>query len=182
MSEPWGIAFSKDGSWAASDWSNHCVYLFNKSDKLLGKFRSRGMNKVQFDRPKGIAFDNDNHLYVADYTNHRVQKFTFNGTYLLQFGNGELSDNQLKYPTSLSIHNNIAYVVDNGNKCLSVFQSDGTFLNTIRSDMLDSPHDWQLVVPTGYSFLMEITTVSTPLLWMATMWASLVHMELVEVN
>ena len=141
MSEPWGIAFSKDGSWAASDWSNHCVYLFNKSDKLLGKFGSRGMNKGQFDHPKGMAFDNDNHLYVADYNNHRVQKFIFNGTYLLQFGNGELSDNQLKYPTSLSIHYNTAYVVDNGNKCLSVFQTDGTFLNTIRSDMLGSPHD-----------------------------------------
>ena len=162
MNELWGIAFSKDGSWAAADWSNHCVYLFNKNDKLLGNFGSQGTNKGQFDRPKGIAFDNDNHIYVADYNNHRVQKFTSNGTYMLQFSD---ADNQLKYPTSLSIYNDIAYVADSGNKCLSVFQTDGTFLDTLCKDMLGSPlevevcgNNW-LLIPDGDHHCIHTVTM-----------------------
>ena len=43
MGEPWGIAFGKDGIWAVTDHSNHCVYIFDSQDQLLKKFGSKGM-------------------------------------------------------------------------------------------------------------------------------------------
>ena len=32
MGKPWGIVFGKDGVWAMTDSSNHCVYMFDSQD------------------------------------------------------------------------------------------------------------------------------------------------------
>ena len=38
VGKPWGIAFGKDGVWAMTDSSNHCVYIFDSQDRLIRKF------------------------------------------------------------------------------------------------------------------------------------------------
>ena len=88
MGEPYGIAFGRDGMWAVSDNSNHCVWIFDREDKLVRKFSSRGTGNGEFCNPQGIVFHANSHLYVTDRDNHRIQKFdiNINGTYLLQFG------------------------------------------------------------------------------------------------
>jgi len=141
MDEPWGIAFRKDGSWAAADWSNHCVYLFNKDDKLLRKIGTKGTDNGQFDRPKGIAFDSNGQFYVADYSNHRVQKFTIDGNYLLQFGGKGYGVGQLHHPLGLAVHTDKVFVANSDNKCVSVFTTNGKCLHIIQSDHLGSPLD-----------------------------------------
>jgi len=141
MNEPWGIAFSKDGSWGAADWSNHCVYLFNKNDELLRKFGTKGADNGQFDRPKGIAFDSSDHIYVADCSNHRIQKFTFDGKYLLQFGGKGYGVGQLQNPLGLAAYNDKIFVANSDNKCISVFSTNGKCLYIIQSEHLGSPLD-----------------------------------------
>ena len=54
MGEQWGIAFSKDGMWAVTDHSNHCVYIFDGQDQLVRKFGSKGNGRGQFNSPAGI--------------------------------------------------------------------------------------------------------------------------------
>ena len=139
MSGPEGIAFSKDGMWAVADWSNHCVYIFDDKDQLVKKFGSNGSNNGQLNNPQGVAFDYHNHLYVVDHNNHRVQKFDTNGNYLLQFGNKGSSDGQLNGPYGIIIHDNKVYVVDRGNKRISVF--NGQICFTFGSNHLADPYD-----------------------------------------
>ena len=79
MGAPWGIAFGRDGMWAVTDGTNHCVWIFDRDDQLVRKFGSYGTGNGQFNAPYGIAFDANNHLYVAEYSNHRVQKFEVSG-------------------------------------------------------------------------------------------------------
>ena len=139
MDEPWGIAVSKDGTWAVSDWSNHCVYIFNDKDQLIKKFGAQGLADGQLDRPKGMTFDQENCLFVSD--SHRVQKFAVNGKFICHFGNEGCGDGQLKNPVGLTEHKGEVFVADSGNKRISVFKTDGKFHRMFGSEQLGCPYD-----------------------------------------
>ena len=141
MDEPWGIAFGKNGIWAAADLYNHCVYIFDGEDQLVRKFGSCGYGNGQFITPAGVAFDSDDHLYVVSYGNQNVQKFTTDGKYLLQFGSNGSGNKKLLKPRGLAVHDHKVYVTDCNNRCISVFQTDGKFQHTIGLGQLGSPHD-----------------------------------------
>ena len=144
MGKPWGIAFGKNGLWVVTDYSNHCVYMFDTWDRIVRKLGSSGSNIGQFNYPLGVAFDSrvHSHLYVVDYGNHRVQKFDTNSNnYLLQFGNEGASDGQLNHPYGVTIHCDKVYVADCGNKRISVFQTNGKYCISFGSDQLSGPHD-----------------------------------------
>jgi len=138
---PWGIGFSRNstGTWAVADRTNHCVYLYDGEDQLVRKIGSRGYNSSRFDYPKGVTFDDEDHLYITD--NHRVQKFTIDGDYLLQFGRYGSGDGEINQPNCLTVYNGKVYVVDELNKRISVFLTDGTFHQTIGRGQLNSPVD-----------------------------------------
>ena len=141
MGQPWGIAVSKDGVWAVADYSNHCVYIFNHEDQLIRKFGNKGTDDSKFNHPAGVAFDGDNHLYIADHDNHRVQKFTVDGKYLFYFADKGSMDDKLRYPAGLVVHNHKVYVMEYGNKSISVFHTDGIFYQMIGLGQLGSPKD-----------------------------------------
>jgi len=142
MGKPRGITFSKDGMWAVSDHTNHCVYIFDSQDQLVKKVGSKGKGNGQFDFPAGLAFDVDNHLYVVCRYNHRVQKFSINGEYLLQFGSHGAGIGQLNCPLGIAVHNNRVYVADQLNHRISVFQCDGNFCHAVGyPDQLNKPFD-----------------------------------------
>ena len=138
--KPWGIAFSKNGTWAVADWTNNCVCVFYKEDQLLWKFGSKGCNDGQLDNPCGIAFDNNNHLYVADYNNHRVQKFDINGNYLLQFTGKQSGDGCLSTPVDITIHKGMVYVTDATANCVVKFYTNGQFCQVIGKGYLNNPN------------------------------------------
>ena len=141
MGQPFGVAFGRNGLWAVADDSNHCVYIFDDKDQLVGKFGSNGSNNGQFSYPGGVTFDGHNHLYVVDNGNHRVQKFDTTGNYLLQFGSKGSSAGQLNNPYGIAIHNDMVYIADHDNKRVSVFQTNGQFYNIFGSDVLGYPRD-----------------------------------------
>ena len=140
MGSPWGIAFSRDGMWAVTDESNHCVWLFDREDQLVRRFGSDGTGNGKLKSPFGIAFDSDNHLYVTDYGNHRIEKFDTNGGYLFQFGVQGAGHGQLDCPLGIAIHAGKLYVAEVGNHRISVFHLDGQFSHIIGSTQLRSPY------------------------------------------
>ncbi|XP_065918617.1 E3 ubiquitin-protein ligase TRIM71-like isoform X2 [Dysidea avara] len=105
MGKPWGIAFGRNGIWAITDYSNHCVHVFDGQDQLINSFGNRSNKTSQFINPHGIAFDESNHMYVVDNNNHRVQKFDVSGSYLLHFGSYGSDDGELQYPLGIKAHN-----------------------------------------------------------------------------
>ena len=141
LGQPWGIAFGKDCMWAIADFSNHCVYTFDSQDQVVKSFGTHGNGNGQFIFPTGVAFDDENHLYVVDNHNHRVQKFNIRGEYMLKFGSCGSNNGQLQYPVGITVHNKRVYVADQGNHCISVFQCDGNFSQTIGQSELNRPHD-----------------------------------------
>ena len=140
MGAPWGIAFGRDGMWAVTDDTNHCVWIFDREDQLVRKFGSNGTGNGQFNNPYGIAFDANYHLYVTDHNNHRVQKFEIGGKFMLSFGTHGSGHGELKYPLGITVHNYKMYVTEcGGGKRISVFQLDGQFSHIIGSFHLSNP-------------------------------------------
>ena len=134
LGRPWGIAFSKDGMWAITDYSNSFVYIYDSKDELVKMIGSPGMKNDQFECPFGVAFDNNNDLYVVDGGNSRIQKFDLWGNYLFQFG-----AKKLRNARDITIHNNKTYVTDKATRCVAVFDTDGQFCYTIKSQHMRSP-------------------------------------------
>ena len=180
MGEPWGIAFGRDGTWAVTDDSNHCVLIFDGEDQLVRKFGSCGNGNGKLSRPLGVAFDANNHLYVTEFSNHRVQKFNINGAYIFQFGTQGSGNGQLKNPLGIIVHNGKLYVVEWGNNRISVFQLDGQFSHIIGSGHLSDP--WYIAVSTNDQLLVANCShhcISIFTLDGNYMWASLAHEALV---
>ena len=131
LGRPWGIAFGKDGMWAVTDYSTSFVYIYDSKDELVRMIGSPGKKNDQFESPMGIAFDDNNNLYVVDNQNlnSRIQKFDLQGNYLLRLG-----EENLRNARGITIHNNRIYVADKASKCVSVFNTDGQFCHTIKSE------------------------------------------------
>ena len=153
MGYPWSIAFGRNGLWAVTDNTNHCVYIFDDKDQLVRKF---GSNNGQFRSPRGVAFDSHNYLYVAD--DHRVQRFDTNGNYLLQFGGLGVSDGQLNFPYGVAVHCDKVYVAEFSNKRISVFQADGKFCTSFGSAHLSVPCD---VAVSGDNHLLVVDYINS---------------------
>ena len=143
MGQPYGIAFGRDGMWAVTDRSNHCVWIFDREDKLVRKFGSYGTGYGQFDRPFWVTLDPNNYLYVTDHGNHRAQKIDITGTFTHTFGKQKAGDGHLQYPIGITVHNDKVYVAqhENGGNCISVFFSDGSFSHLIGKGYLKNPYD-----------------------------------------
>ena len=156
MGAPYGIGFTRDGMWAVTDNSNHCVWIFNREDQLVRKFGSKGTGYVEFNSPRGIAFDHNNHLYVADGSNSRVQKFDIKGKYLLTFGTSTSGrgSGQLNSPVGVTVHESKVYVAENGNNCVSVFQCNGQFLHIIGANHLNRP--WFVAVSANHLLVADM--------------------------
>ena len=152
MGTPWGIAFGRNGMWAVTDRSNHCVRVFDSHGKMIQTFGTNGSGKGKFNSPSGIAFDHNNHLYVTDSWNNRVQKFNVTGTYLLQFGSHGSGNGHLNNPLDVLVHNRQVYVVENSGNRISVFQLDGQFSYTIGSKDLKNP--CYIALSSTYQFLV----------------------------
>jgi len=74
--DPYGVAVSKDGIIAVSDWGSHLVKKYSLQGKFLSVIgNNRGNNKDQFDYPSGLVFSSNKMLYVLDKGSCRVQVF-----------------------------------------------------------------------------------------------------------
>ena len=140
MGQPWDIAFSRDGMWAVTDESNHCVWIFDREDQLVRKFGSKGTDNGKFNCPYGVAFDANNHLYVTNFYNHRVQKFEISGKFMIMFDTKGSGNVQLTNPLSITVHNDKVYIGECWGSRISVFQLDGQFSHITGSGHLNSPH------------------------------------------
>ena len=157
FSQPRGIATGPDGSIYVVDTGNNRIQKFDASGKFLaiigsGKGEGDGQFKPLSDTAAGtgaggIAVDKDGNIYVADTWNHRVQKFDATGKFVTRWGEfvnlgdqggfGDGSKNNKFYgPRGVAVGpDGNVYVSDTGNKRISIFTPDGTYVREIGSGM-----------------------------------------------
>ena len=58
-----------------SDYSNHCVYVFNQEGEQLHKFGKEGQGIGEFHEPFGIALDNTGHIIIVCHKNNNCLQF-----------------------------------------------------------------------------------------------------------
>ena len=72
-----------------------------------------------------MTFDKEGCVYVVDY--HCIKEFTPTGKY--GFGYERSNPGQLKYPSSIIVDNNLVYVNELSNHCVSIFDTNGCYLH-----------------------------------------------------
>jgi sugar lactone lactonase YvrE len=99
------------------------------------QFGSSGTGNDQFNFVRGVEFAN-NSIYVADPVNQRIQRFLSDGTYLSQWAfideDGVPPDPV--YPFGICADNYGNIFVSAVGIVIQKYQSDGTFLDSFRSD------------------------------------------------
>ena len=152
---PSGMAISPiTGQVYITDRYNHRIQVLNPDLSFSHSFGSEGSANGEFLSPRGIAINNQGLVYVADYGNHYIQKFFPDGEFVGQFctigsGPGELN---CPFGTCIAIDTaatGLVYVSEEGNNRISVFTSDGVFVNCFGSK---GSNIGQFVYPYGLTF------------------------------
>ena len=100
---PWGVAVTRAGDVAVTDYNNHKVCVFQPNGTLRFQFGSRGTGNGEFNNPAGIAVDETGQILVADRSNHRVQIFQPSGSFVTKFGGKGQDDGLMRYPAGVSV-------------------------------------------------------------------------------
>ena len=133
LNYPDGIAVSKDGIIAVSDWDSHQVKKYSLQGKLLSVIgNNRGNNNGQFDRPRGLVFSSNKMLYVVDNGNYRVQVFQQDDKFAFTFGSKGSNPGQFQFPLRIAIDtDNRVLVSDYHGDHISLFSHTGSFISRI---------------------------------------------------
>ncbi len=125
MNEPYGVALGERGNVIVTEYSRHCVSIFN-SDGKKRSFGTRGYGEGQLYYPRGVALDGEGNILVA--SDGRIQKFSSMGWFLNVTWNMKFS-----CPDGIAFNssNNKIYVTDRKKDCVYVLNSD---LTNSRSD------------------------------------------------
>ena len=149
LNYPHGVAVSKDGIIAVSDWgSSDQVKKYSLQGKLLSVIgNNRGNNNGQFNTPSGLFFSSNKMLYVVDSGNHRVQVFQQDDKFAFTFGSKGSNPGQFQCPIRIAIDtDNRVLVSDHHGHHISLFSHTGSFISRITCD---SP--WAITVsPDGH--------------------------------
>ena len=83
-------------------------------------------SKQAFTDPYDVSLDSEGYLYVAKYGANCITKLTLTGQYVTRFSTDESTARRPYKPSSLTIHNKLVYVTEDGNNHVSILDSRGT--------------------------------------------------------
>jgi hypothetical protein len=75
LGTPIFVTVDPHGLILVSDFSKHCVWVFDEEGGLVQRFGELGSASGQLNGPRGVAVDARGNILVADGDNHRVQVF-----------------------------------------------------------------------------------------------------------
>jgi peptidylamidoglycolate lyase len=147
--EPHGLRIDREDNIWLTDRALQQVFKFSHDGKLLltmGTERTAGLDATHFNLPADIAFTADGNIYVADgYGNNRIAKFSADGKFLLDWGRKGSADGEFDLPHSVAVDaQGLVYVADRNNARIQVFEANGKFLKSWKSDELGRP--WSVTV------------------------------------
>jgi len=133
FSTPKGIAVDSRGYIYVSEEGGNRIRVFDSMNNFLGLIDRSGNGPGELQSPSGLAIDSSDNLYVADQLNNRIQVFkkNFYGHKKTFYGD----DSNFGRPSF--IYSNFSgdiYVTDEKFGRISIFDSTGTFIETIGAD------------------------------------------------
>ena len=132
------VTYDTQGFVWATDSVRHAVHRYNPEGEIvftLGTPDEAGDNKsaTRFNQPNHVFIAANGDILVSDgYVNSRVVQFDSQGNYLRQFGGTKGSGNgELDTPHGVAVDSTGRVLVnDSGNQRVSVFDSEGNFLES----------------------------------------------------
>ena len=121
------------------DTGNHRVKVYDKELRLQRIIGRQGKKKGFFNSPVNLAFDETGNVFVTEEDNHRVQVLRPNGKTICTIGHHGSRPGELDRPVGIAISGQYIYIVDRGNKRISVFTTQGDFVTTFGSGVLCFP-------------------------------------------
>ena len=110
-----------------TQWSGHCINMYELEGKLIKSVGSEGNGKAQFKHPFGIdVSDRNNNIYVCDWNNSRIQILTEELKYQSMLG-----VDLLKYPLDVKVTRDRVLVLARSDPCMFVFNSDHVLINRL---------------------------------------------------
>jgi len=112
LQKPHGIAVNTTGKIAVTDYTGHCVYIFDKEGNCLRKIGSQGVNAGQVDHPCGVTYLNDNEILITNQQNHRIQQVDVEtGTVVKSFGKPGEAKGEFSFPFDVCLDEHHRIVV-----------------------------------------------------------------------
>ena len=146
-----GVTVNQRGEVVVAESSRDCVSVFSPNGEKLQSFGRCGSGQGNFRYPCGVAVDGNGNILVVDCKNHRIQKFTAEGQVLAAVGTRGSGPLQFSNPTGIAYNakNRMVYVVDSGNRCFKVLNSDLTFSSTFGKESKEGIEKGQFNFPWG---------------------------------
>ena len=138
INHPFDIVETKDYLFI-SEYSSDRIIRTSRNGTNIFRFGNSGSEPGELLGPQFIADDREGHLYVTESGNGRVSKFDYDGEYIFSFGKKNEYFEGLKQPTGIVFFNNKLLVADGRRKELYLFDDQGNFIESYKSDFLTTP-------------------------------------------
>ena len=132
---------SKSSLIAVTDYSGHCILLFDGEGNYLRKIGCKGPSVGQLNTPCGITFINDSEILVADQLNHRIQQFNVKtGKAVRAFGKRGEGVGEFRNPVGIFMDGEERIIVaDLNNDRIQVFTKEGELVFSFGPGTLKDP-------------------------------------------
>ena len=138
VEHPNGITTHPNGRIYVTDWFNNRIQVFTNDFTFSHNIEMNDNKKHKpFNRPCDIAIDKNGYLYVAEFESNCITKLAVRGKCITRFGSTGPAPGQLLSPSAVVVSGNLVYVAEVGNKRVSVFDTDGKFLNCFGEGFYD---------------------------------------------
>jgi streptogramin lyase len=133
------VHVAPDGAVWAADPDGHVVHKFGADGKVVLTLGKKGVSgddtsKDAFNEPNSLGFGPNGDVFVSDgYVNSRVVQFTADGKLVRIFGGKKGgAAGELNTPHGVAVDTQgRVLVADSGNKRVTIFSKDGTYLKAI---------------------------------------------------
>ena len=156
----YGVAFDLKGNIWVADPGNHKVVNLSQEGRLLRTIRHAGKDRLHY--PSSVSASQNDLIYICD-RNNRVTVHDEEGKFLFTFGSKGSGPGCFNKPCDITFGSDgHVYVIDEGNRRVCVWSTEGAFLRDFKvkytPTSIDGNGDNHLVIT---SFQSDIVLVYT---------------------
>ena len=152
MNKPAGICISQNKVFV-TQWSGHCINIYELEGKLIKSVGSEGNGEVQFCNPFALdVSDRNNNFYVCEEGNERIQILSKEFNYVCMLGIGTFAS-----PRDVKVTRDRVLVLDESDPCMFVFNSDHVLTNRLitRGDGKQTRNSFCFDIDREYNIVMS---------------------------